>query len=98
MPKLILSRQKLSEEVGVLNLFRCCDIVIWPLGRVSSLSPLGARLGGATPLTPYISVAAALIRVRVLLRFILSRTVVAVHRFVKPQLVRLIIDLQSHFI
>ena len=33
----------------------------------------------------------------VLLRFILSRTVVAVHRFVKLQLVRLVIHLQSHF-
>ena len=52
MPKLILSHRELSEEVGVQNLSRCCDIVIWPLGRVSSLSPLEARLGGATPLTP----------------------------------------------
>ena len=39
-----------------------------------------------------------IVRVWVLLKFILSITVVAVHRFVRPQLVRLIIHLQSHFI
>ena len=68
-----------------------------PLGRVSFRRPLGVSPWYLhAPIFLY-SVAAALVRVWVLLRFILSRTVVVVHRFVKPQLVRLIIHLQSHF-
>ena len=61
------------------------------LGRVSFRRPLGVSPWYLhAPIFLY-SVAAALVRVWVLHRFILSRTVVAVHRFVKPQLVRLII-------
>jgi hypothetical protein len=65
--KLLLSHRKLSEEVGVHIVSRCCDIVFWPLGRVSLLSPLGARPGGSHAPIPYISAAATLIRVWILL-------------------------------
>ena len=57
----------------------------------------GATRGVLHDLNPLLAVAADIVRLWVLLRFILSRTVVAVHRFVKPQLVRLIIHLKSHF-
>ena len=68
-------------------------------GPCIELSPLGVQPGGVShDLNPLLAAAAAIIRLWVLLRFILSRIVVAVHRFVKPQLVRLIIHLQSHFI
>jgi len=60
-------------------------------------SPLGARPVGLAQPKPLLAAAAAIVRLWVFLRFILSRTVVAVHRFMKPQLVRLIIHLQSHF-
>ena len=67
-------------------------------GPCIELSPLGVRPGEVLhDLNPLLAAAAAIVRLWVLLRFILSRTVVAVHRFVKPQLVRLIIHLQSHF-
>ena len=68
-------------------------------GPCIELSPLGVRPGEVLHnLNPLLDAAATIIRLWVLLRFILSRTVIAVHRFVKPQLVRLIIHLQSHFI
>ena len=68
---------------------------VWAMYRVEPIR--GATRGVSHDLNSLYSVAAALVRVWVLLRFILSRTVVAVHRFVRPQLVRLIFHLQSHF-
>jgi len=96
--KFIRSRRESSVEVGVQNLSRCCVTVFGPMARVSCWSPIGARPGGLARPKPLLIAAAAIVRLGVLLRFILSRTVVAVHRFVKPQLVRLIIHLQSHSI
>ena len=69
---------------------------LWAMYRVESIR--GATRGVLHDLNPLLAAAAAIVRLGVLLRFILSRTVVAVHWFVRSQLVRLIIHLQSHFI
>ena len=67
-------------------------------GPCIELSPLGVRPGEVLhDLNPLLAATSTIIRLWFLLRFTLSRIVVAVHRFVKPQLVRLIIHLQSHF-
>ena len=68
---------------------------LWAMYRVEPIR--GATRGVLHDLNPLLASDAAIVRLWVLLRFILSRTVVAVHRFVKPQLVRLIIHMQSHF-
>jgi hypothetical protein len=65
----------------------------WPLGRVSLLGPLGRVQGGSHAPNPYIISSRHHIRARVLLKLDLSRTVV-VDRFVRPQLVSLIIHPQ----
>ena len=57
----------------------------------------GATRGVLHDLNPLLAVAAAIVRLWVFLRFILSRTVVAVRQFVKSQLMRLIIHLKSQF-
>ena len=69
---------------------------LWAMYRVEPIR--GATRRVLHDLNPLLAAATDIIRLLVWLRFILSRTVVAVHRFVKPQLVRLIIHLQSHFI
>jgi hypothetical protein len=58
-----------------------------PLGHVSRRSPLGVRPGVTHPPNLYFIINIRHIRVWVLLRFILSSNSVAVHRFVRPQLV-----------
>jgi hypothetical protein len=66
----------------------------WPLGRVSLLGPLGHVEGGSHAPKPYITSSRHHIRARVLLKLDLSRTAV-VDRFVRPQLVSLIIHPQN---
>ena len=68
---------------------------LWAMYRVESIR--GATRGVLHDLNHLLASAATIVRLWVLLRLILSRTVVAVHRFVKPQIVRLIIHLQSYF-
>jgi hypothetical protein len=65
----------------------------WPLGRVSLLGPLGHVQGGSHAPNPYIISSRHHIRAWVLLKLDLSRTIV-VDRFVRPQLVSLIIHPQ----
>ena len=55
---------------------------LWAMYRVEPIR--GATRGVLHDLNPLLAVAAVIIRLWVLLRFILSRTVVAVHRFMKP--------------
>jgi hypothetical protein len=92
-----LEAWKASKDVQIKveahNLSRCCDTVTWPLGHVSLLSPLGCIQGGSHALNPYIINSRHHIRAQVLLKLDLSRTV-AVDRFVRPQLVSLIIHPQ----
>ena len=68
---------------------------LWAMYRIEPIR--GATRGVLHNLNPLLAAAATIVRLWVLLRFILSRTVIAVHRFVKPQIVRLIIHLQSYF-
>jgi hypothetical protein len=92
-----LEAWKASKDVRIKveahNLSRCCDTVTWPIGHVSLLSPLGRVQGGSHAPNPYIINSRHHIRARVLLKLDLSRTV-AVDRFVRPQLVSLIIHPQ----
>jgi hypothetical protein len=92
-----LEAWKASKDVRIKveahNLSRCCDTVTWPLGRVSLLSPLGRVQGGSHAPNPYIINSHHHMRAQVLLKLDLSRTVV-VDRFVRPQLVSLIIHPQ----
>src|SRR5688572_25602306 len=94
-----LDAWKASKDVRIKveahNLSRCCDTVIWPLGHVSLLSPLGHVQGGSHAPIPYIINGRLHIRARVLLKLDLSRRV-AVDRFVGPQLVSLIIHPQYY--
>jgi hypothetical protein len=94
-----LEALKASKDVRIKveahNLSRCCDTVIWPLGHVSLLSPLGHVQGGSHAPNPYIINSRHHIRARVLLKLDLSRRV-AVDRFVRPQLVSLIIHPQYY--
>jgi hypothetical protein len=57
-----MSRRESSEQGGVQILSRCSVTVFWPFGRVSSLSPLGARPGVDHDPRLYITAAAAIIR------------------------------------
>ena len=94
-----LEAWKASKDVRIMveahNLSRCCDTATWPLGRVSLLSPLGRVQGGSHTPNPYIISSRHHIRALVLLELDLSRTVV-VDRFVRPQLVSLIIHPQYY--
>jgi hypothetical protein len=65
-----------------------------PLARVSCWSPLGLRPGDLHALNSFLFSSHYHFRVWVLLRFNLSSNSVAIHRFVRPQLVSLIIHLQ----
>jgi hypothetical protein len=65
----------------------------WPLGHESLLGPLGCVQGGSHAPNPYIISSRHHIRVGFCLSLDLSRTV-AVDRFVRPQLVSLIIHPQ----
>jgi hypothetical protein len=65
----------------------------WPLGLVSLLGPLGRVQGESHAPNPYIISSRHHIRARVLLKLDLSRTVV-VDRFLRPQLVSLVIHPQ----
>ena len=57
---------------------------LWAMYRVEPIR--GATRGVSHDLNSLYSVATTLVRVWVLLRFILSRTIVTVHQFVRPQL------------
>jgi hypothetical protein len=70
-------------KVEAHNLSRCCDTVIWPLGRVSLLSPLVRVQGGSHAPNPYIINSRHHIRARVLLKLDLLRTVV-IDWFMRP--------------
>ena len=87
-------RNKMTSRIclGVASPF----FGLWAMYRVEPIR--GATRGVLHDLNPLLAVAAAIVRLWVLLRFILSRIVVAVHQFMKPQPLRLIIHLQSHFI
>ena len=86
-------RNKMTSRIclGVASPF----FGLWAMYRVEPIR--GATRGVLHDLNPLLAATTAIVRLWVLLRFILSRTVVAVHRFVKPQIVRLIIHLQSYF-
>jgi hypothetical protein len=95
-PKIRPESRESSKQVSVQILFWCCDTVCWavgPLGRVSRRSPLGASPGVTHALILYLFSSHRHIRVGFCLSLDLSRTVV-VDRFVRPQLVSLIIHLQ----
>jgi hypothetical protein len=94
-----LEAWKASKDVQIKveahNLSRCCDTVTWPLGRVSLLSPLRRIQVGSHAPNPYIINSRHHIRAWVLLKLDLSR-IVAIDRFVRPQLVSLIIHPQYY--
>ena len=75
-------RNKMTSRIylGVASPF----FGLWAMYRIEPIR--GATRGVLHNLNPLFVAAAAIVRLWVLLRFILSRTIVTVHRFVGPQL------------
>jgi hypothetical protein len=92
--KFLLSRQESSKQVDVQNLSRCSITIFWAAARVSCWSPLGLSPGDLHAPNSFLFSSHHHFRVWILLRFNLSSNSVAVHQFVRPQLVSLIIHLQ----
>ena len=75
-------RNKMTSRIylGVASPF----FGLWAMYRIEPIR--GATRGVLHNLNPLFAAAATIVRLWVLLRFILSRTVVAVHQFLRPQL------------